>query len=38
MFVDFCVEKEDQLYFIEYNGIQHYIPQEHFGGELRLEK
>lgn len=24
--------------FIEYNGIQHFIPIEHFGGELRLVK
>lgn len=23
---------------IEYNGIQHYIPIEHFGGELRFDK
>lgn len=24
--------------FIEYNGIQHYIPVEHFGGKLQFEK
>lgn len=23
--------------FIEYNGIQHYIPQEYFGGQLKFE-
>lgn len=38
MFVDFCVNLDNQLYFIEYNGIQHYIPQEHFGGELKFQK
>lgn len=24
--------------FIEYNGIQHYIPQDYFGGKLKFEK
>ena len=24
--------------FIEYNGIQHYMPVKHFGGKLQLEK
>lgn len=24
--------------FIEYNGIQHYIPQEHFGGKIKFEQ
>lgn len=24
--------------FIEYNGMQHYIPVEHFGGELKFQQ
>lgn len=24
--------------FIEYNGIQHYVPQDYFGGKLKFEK
>lgn len=34
--IDFYVPKLKLV--IEYNGIQHYIPQEHFGGILRFEQ
>ena len=36
MFIDFYLP--DYNTFIEYNGIQHYIPIKHFGGELQLQK
>ncbi len=36
--VDFLVEYQDKKYIIEYNGRQHYIPIEHFGGELKFQK
>lgn len=35
-YIDFYLP--DFNIFIEYNGIQHYIPVEHFGGELRFKK
>lgn len=35
-FIDFYLP--DQNCFIEYNGIQHYVPVEHFGGELQFQK
>lgn len=35
-FIDFYLP--DFNIFIEYNGIQHYIPQEHFGGKLKFDK
>lgn len=31
--IDFVIKKENYLYFIEYNGIQHYEPVNYFGGE-----
>lgn len=31
--IDFVINKNDVLYFIEYNGLQHYEPIEFFGGE-----
>lgn len=34
--IDFYLS--DYNLFIEYNGIQHYIPVEHFGGELQFNK
>lgn len=33
--VDFYLP--DHNLFIEYNGIQHYIPQKHFGGEIKFK-
>lgn len=33
---DFFIKKDDTIYLIEYNGIQHYIPVEIFGGEKCL--
>lgn len=38
IFVDFKVELGGQLYFIEYNGIQHYQPIEYFGGIEQFQK
>lgn len=35
--IDFVVNLNDHLYFIEYSGIQHYIPVEHFGGEIEFK-
>lgn len=35
-YIDFYLP--DFNIFIEYNGIQHYVPVEHFGGELRFKK
>lgn len=31
--IDFCIKNNEKLYFIEYNGKQHYEPIEFFGGE-----
>ena len=28
----------DKEYIIEYNGMQHYTPIKHFGGELKFEQ
>ena len=36
--VDFAVQYDNKLHFIEYNGIQHYIPIDYFGGELRFNQ
>lgn len=36
IFVDFKVTINNQIYFIEYNGIQHYKPIEFFGGEEKF--
>lgn len=36
--VDFYIDINDQIYIIEYNGQQHYIPVKHFGGELKLKE
>lgn len=38
IFIDFMVDINKQLYFIEYNGIQHYEPVEHFGGLIQFQK
>lgn len=32
MHVDFCVKANDKLYFIEYDGQQHFRPVPYFGG------
>lgn len=37
LIVDFIIVNNDNIYIIEYNGIQHYIPVEHFGGQLRFD-
>ena len=34
--VDFFIEEYNTI--IEYNGIQHYVPIKHFGGEIALQK
>ena len=36
MYVDFYLPDYNAI--IEYNGIQHYIPTEHFGGELQFNQ
>ncbi len=36
--IDFCLILNNKTIFIEYNGIQHYVPIKHFGGKLRFEK
>lgn len=36
--LDFVVKYNNTPYIIEYNGIQHYIPVKHFGGEIKFEK
>ena len=38
LLVDFKIVKNNQIYFIEYNGIQHYKPIKYFGGELKFQK
>lgn len=38
MYVDFAIEINEQKYFIELNGAQHYIPVDHWGGQENLEK
>lgn len=38
LIVDFIIRNNDILYIIEYNGMQHYIPVEHFGGEIRFQE
>ena len=35
--IDFVVSIDNHKFFIEYNGKQHYVPIEHFGGELRYQ-
>jgi hypothetical protein len=35
--IDFIIQK-DKTYLIEYNGIQHYHPVEHFGGEEKFKE
>lgn len=32
--VDFYIKYNNQIYIIEYNGVQHYIPVEYFGGKI----
>ena len=34
-YIDFYLS--DYNLFIEYNGIQHYIPQKYFGGQISFE-
>lgn len=36
--IDFYVTLNQKQYFIEYNGIQHYMAIDYFGGKLALEK
>lgn len=36
--LDFVVKVGDVYQIIEYNGKQHYVPIEYFGGQLRFEK
>lgn len=38
LYVDFRVHYKGNIYFIEYNGIQHYVPVNYFGGELKFQK
>lgn len=35
--IDFVITLNNHLYFIEYNGIQHYKPIEYFGGKYEFE-
>lgn len=35
--IDFQVILNNKIYFIEYNGKQHYVPIEYFGGVLQFE-
>ena len=35
-YIDFYLPQHNM--FIEYNGMQHYIPVEHFGGELKFQQ
>lgn len=35
---DFKIDYNNKIYLIEYNGIQHYIPIEYFGGKLKFQK
>jgi len=36
--IDFVINYNNQTYFVEYNGSQHYIPAEYFGGKEHLQK
>lgn len=36
--VDFYLKFKDKEYIIEYNGMQHYVPVKHFGGEFKFEQ
>ena len=36
--IDFAIRHNDKLYFIEYNGKQHYKPIKFFGGEKTLKR
>ena len=36
--VDFVIYKDDKIYYIEYNGKQHYIPIKFFGGDLKFQE
>lgn len=38
LYLDFYINLNGIEYIIEYNGIQHYRPVEHFGGEERFKK
>lgn len=38
LIIDFAVKRNNHTYFIEYNGIQHYIPVKYFGGEFKFQK
>ena len=35
--IDFVIKQNNKLYFIEYNGKQHYEPSEFFGGQSEFE-
>ena len=36
--IDFVVKIKDQVFFIEYNGMQHYYISEQFGGKIVFDK
>lgn len=36
--VDFYLKYNNNEYIIEYNGMQHYVPVKHFGGNLKFEQ
>lgn len=35
--VDFAIYNNNKMYLIEYNGKQHYVPIEYFGGEIKFK-
>lgn len=36
--VDFVIYQDNKIYYIEYNGKQHYVPIKFFGGELKFQE
>ena len=36
--IDFVINLNNKLYFIEYNGMQHYYPSKQFGGKDAFQK
>lgn len=38
LILDFVVKINNDYQVIEYNGRQHYVPVEHFGGQIQFEK
>lgn len=37
-YIDFKFTYNNIIYYIEYNGEQHYVPIEHFGGKTKFQK